>query len=716
MRLTQLTGPLVLGFSFGACLVYGDDHPPTYPVTRRVDQISRYHGSEVKDPYRWLEADIRQDKEVEAWVRAQNELTAKYLSTQSDRETIRERLKQLWNFERYSSLMRAGTGYAFFRNDGLQNHAALYIMETMNAEPRLLIDPNRWSTDGSASLTGTEFSRDGRYLAYAVSIRGSDWQTWRVLEISTGRKLPDELKWIKFGNVAWTDDGKGFYYNRFAEPTTQAELRGNNADHRIYYHHVETAQDQDELIYRWPDHPEWKSAPLVSPDGHYLILVVREADDDRHRILYKDITKTGAPFIELIDDFQHQFHFIGNDGPVFYFMTDNAAPRRRLVAIDTRKPSSQDWKEIIPEGKGTLINVGFVGERLFAISLKDVSTRVRVYLRNGDYVRDVELPAIGTASGFGGRPSDAETCYSFTSFATPPIIYRYNVATGKSTVFRKPKLDFDPADYEVKQVFYDTKDGTRIPMFVSHKRGLKLDGSNPTLLYGYGGFGFSLKPWFSVSALAWMEMGGVYAVPNLRGGGEYGAAWHEAGMKLKRQNVFDDFIAAAEWLINHKYTRCEKLAIEGGSNGGLLVAAALTQRPDLFGACLPEVPLTDMLRFHKFTNGQDAIVEFGSPDDSQEFAALRKYSPYHNVTRGTRYPATLVTTADTDDRVAPLHSFKLVAALQYAQGGPKPILLRVEKRAGHGGDKPTSKRIEEVADQFVFLFHNLQIKLEHSGS
>jgi prolyl oligopeptidase len=511
--------------------------------------------------------------------------------------------------------------------------------------------------------------------------------------------------------VAWTEDGKGFYYNRLDEPEPGKQFQATNRNHRVCYYRVGTGQDRDELEYRRPDHPEWTVASPVTPGDRYLLLVVREADDDRMRILYKDLTKPDGEFVELIDRFEHQFHFVGNDGPVFYFMTNRDAPRRRLVAIDTRNPAPKDWKEIIPEGKETLIDVGFVGDCFLAISLKHASTRVRVYTRGGEHVRDVELPAIGTASGFVGRKEDPETFYTFSSFAAPPTVYRYDVPTGKSTPLRKPKVAFDPGDDEVKQVFYRSKDGTRVPMFISHRRGVKLDGSTPTLLYGYGGYGFSLKPWFSVSALAWMEAGGVYAVANIRGGGEYGEGWHQAATRLKRQNAFDDFIAAAEWLIDNKYTRTEKLAIEGGSNGGLLVAAVLTQRPDLFGACLCEVPLTDMLRFHKFVEGGAAVTEFGSPDDPKEFRALLAYSPYHTVRKGNRYPATLVTTGDTDDRAVPLHSFKFVAALQYAQAGPAPILLRVEERGGHGDvGKPTAKQIEERTDQFVFLAQSLRMK------
>ena len=710
MRLPLLAGSIVLAILGGPRPMRGDNGSPAYPLTRRVDQVDRYHGTVVADPYRWLEADIRQSQEVAEWGRAQNEVTAKYLGSHPDRDVIRQRLKGLWNYERDSPPTRAGKGYAFFRNDGLRDQAALYVRDVPDAELRLLIDPNRWSKDGTVALTGTSFSRDGRYLAYGVSEAGSDWQTWRVLEVASGRHLDDELKWMKAGQAAWTEDDKGFYYHRYDEPKPETGFQDANLNQKVYYHRVGTGQDKDVLVHRWPDHPEWKCGIVVPPDGRYLILVVREADDDRHRIFYKNLTKPEGSFVELIDRFEYQFHFIGNDGPVFYFMTNRDAPRRRLIAIDTRQPGPKNWKVIIPDGKETLIDIGFVGERFLAISLKNASTRVRVYTRGGEYVRDVELAAIGSASGFGGQPGDTETFYSFSSFATPPTVYRYDVATGKSTPLRQSKVACDPGDYEVKQVFYRSKDGTRVPMFISHKKGVKLEGNHPTLLYGYGGFGFSLKPWYSVSALAWMEAGGVYAVPNLRGGGEYGIEWHQAGTKLKRQNVFDDFIAAAEWLIDNKYTRIEKLAVEGGSNGGLLVAAVLTQRPDLFGACLCEVPLTDMLRFPKFTNGHEAIPEFGSPDDPKEFRALLAYSPLHNIKKGIRYPPTLVTTGDTDDRVAPLHSFKFAAALQHAQAGPVPVLLRVEERGGHGGDKPTAKRIEEVTDQFVFLAQSLRMK------
>ncbi len=690
--------------------VIANDHSPVYPTTRRVDQVDGYHGMEVADPYRWLEADIRQSKEVADWVRAQNAVTASYLGSHPQREVIRHHLEQHWNFERQSSPVRVGNGYAFFRNDGLQNHAALYLAEDIDADPQLLIDPNRWSEDGSIALTGTLFSRDGRYLAYAVSEAGSDWQTWHVLDVRSGKRLPDQLKWIKFGYVQWTKDGKGFYYNRFEQPRPETKFQEFSLNQKIYYHRVGTEQDKDLLVYHRPDHPEWRFVSVLARDERYLIIVMREADDDRMRIAYKELSTPDKPFVDLIDRFEHQFSFIGNDGPVFYFLTTHSAPRRRLIAIDIDNPTPHNWWEIIPEGEETLFDIGCVGGHFLAVSFSDASTRVRVYTQDGEHVRNVDLPTIGTAAGFGGWPEDTETFYSFSSFTTPRTVYRYNVATGESTPIQQPKLTFNPDDYEVKQIFYQSKDGTRVPMFVSHKRGLDLDEPNPTLLYGYGGYGFVLKPWFSMSAMAWMEAGGVYAVPNIRGGGEYGVEWHEAGTRTKRQNVFDDFIAAAQWLIDNNYTLPEKLAIHGDSNGGLLVATVLTQRPELFGACLCGVPLTDMLRFSLYADGGWAFTEFGSPDDPDEFQALFDYSPYHNVKPGTPYPPTLVTTGDTDDRAVPLHSFKFVAALQHAQAGLAPVLLRVEHRGGHGGNKPTAKRIEEVTDEFVFLARSLNMK------
>jgi prolyl oligopeptidase len=645
------------------------------------------------------------------------------------------------------------------KNDGLQNQPVLYVMETLAAKPRPLIDPNTWSADGTIALGGLAFSKDGRYLAYCHAEAGSDWVVWQVMEIGSGKILPDRLQWSKSGQASWTKDGKGFFYSRYEEPKKGAEFQSLNFNSKIFYHRLGDPQSKDTLTYYRPEHPEWEYEAVVTEDGHWLVIVTHLGTDERNRVTIIDLMKAphgsvgnalrgvpgvasngvalagkerrggrslqnrssthsyaipnvGAKPIELIDNFEHEYTFVGNAGTEFYFKTDLDAPRRRLAAIDIGKlEGPRTWKEIIPQAEPTLIHVGFVADRFIASYLKDVKPQTRVFERDGTFVRDVQFPGIGTAGGFGGKRTDKETFYTFSSFATPPSIYRYDVATGESTLFRRPELKFNPDDFEVKQVFYASKDGTRVPMFVVYKKGIELDGSNPTLLYGYGGFDVSVLPAFSVSRVAWMEMGGVFAQPNIRGGGEYGEAWHKAGTKLQKQNVFDDFIAAAEWLIANKYTRTDKLAIQGGSNGGLLVGAVMTERPDLFGACLPAVGVMDMLRFQKFTEGRTWTDDYGSSDNEAEFKAILKYSPYQNVKPGVCYPATLVTTADTDDRVVPGHSFKFAAALQHVQTCDKPVLIRIETRAGHGGGKPTSKRIAEVTDLWAFLVKNLGIKL-----
>lgn len=557
------------------------------------------------------------------------------------------------------------------------------------------------------ALSGTSFSDDGKYVAYGVAEAGSDWRTWRVMNIATRKPLADELKWVKFSNIAWTKDGKGFFYSRYDEPKTGAKFQSLNLNQKLMYHRVGTSQAEDVLVYHRPDHPMWGYDAKVTEDGRYLVITVWKGTDDKYRVLTKDLTEPYGMPVDLVKTFDHEFTFVGNDGPMFYFKTDADAPRRRVIAMDLRKPDRKHWKEVVPQAKETLSGVTFVGNLLVAKYLKDARTQVKMFAPDGRFVREVEFAGIGTASGFGGKRSDTETFYSFYSFATPPSIYRYDMITGNSTLFRRPKVKFNPDDYVVKQVFYQSKDGTRVPMFLSHKKGVKLDGRNPTLLYGYGGFNISLTPRFSISRLAWMEMGGVYAQANLRGGGEYGETWHRAGTKLKKQNVFDDFIAAAEWLIENKYTNSKKLAIQGGSNGGLLIGAAITQRPDLFGAALPAVGVMDMLRFHKFTAGRFWTDDYGSADNPAEFKALYAYSPYHNLKKGTRYPPTLVTTADTDDRVVPGHSFKFAARLQYCHTGDAPVLIRIETRAGHGAGKPTAKVIAEIADLWAFLVKNL---------
>ena len=681
-----------------------------YPPTRRVEQIDVYHGVKVADPYRWLESDVRQSKEVADWVAAQNRVTFRYLEAIPERDSIRRRITELWNYPQYSLPFREGGRYFYFKNDGLQNQAVLYVADAPDAEGRVLIDPNQWSKDGTISLAGAAPSDDGKHLAYGVAGAGSDWTTWRVLDVESAQVLADELKWIKHSGVSWTKDGKGFFYGRYPQPKPGDEFQAQNFHHAIYYHYLGRPQSADVPVYSRPDHPEWRFSADVSEDGRYLVITTGVGTDDKYRITVKDLAEPYAMPVELIDNFEQEYTFLGNDGPVLFFKTDLDAPRGRLIAIDLRKPQRERWRQIVPQAEEAMSEASFVGN-LFVVSyLKDVRPLVKIHSIHGALVREVEFPAIGSASGFGGKRSDTETFYSFSSFAMPPRIYRYDMITGASRLMRQAEVKFRPEDYEVKQVFYASKDGTRVPMFIAHKKGIRLDGSNPTLLYGYGGFNISVAPAFSVSRLVWMEMGGVYASANLRGGGEYGEPWHRAGTRLNKQNVFDDFIAAAEWLIANKYTSPEKLAIQGGSNGGLLVGAVMNQRPELFRACLPAVGVMDMLRFQKFTGGRLWVDDYGSSDHPEEFKALLAYSPYHNLKPGTRYPATLVTTADTDDRVVPGHSFKYAAALQHAQAGDAPVLIRVETRAGHGAGKPTAKRIEEIADQWAFLVHVLGMK------
>jgi prolyl oligopeptidase len=697
--------------------VRADDTRLAYPQTRRVDHVDTYHGTKVEDPYRWLEDDVRHSPDVAEWVKVENQLTESYLAAIPQRETIRRRLTELWNFAQYSPYMKEGGRYFFFKNDGLQNQPVLYVAESLEAQPRVLIDPNTWSKDGTIALGEMGFSDDGKYLAYSRSEAGSDWSIWHVLEIATGRQLPDELRWTKFSNASWTKDGKGFFYSRYEEPKRGAEFQSLNFNHKLCYHRLGTPQEADVLVYYRPEHPEWQYVGEVSEDGHYLVISIVVGTDARERIVVRDLTEPYGMPLDLIDNFEHEFTFLGNEDTRLFFKTDVDAPRRRVIAIDLRTPKQKDWQEIIPQAENTLTEVGLVGDRFVASYLKDASSEVKLFSLAGKFIQDVQLPGIGTAAGFTGKrrhgkQTDTETFYSFSGLTTPPSIYRLDLATSESRLLRRAEAKFDPDRYEVTRVFYKSKDGTRVPMFIAHRKGIQLDGSNPTLLYGYGGFNIAVPPAFSISRAAWMDMGGVYAQANIRGGSEYGEAWHQAGTKLKKQNVFDDFIAAAEWLIANKYTRSEKLAVQGGSNGGLLVGAVMTQRPDLFGSCLPAVGVMDMLRFHKFTEGRTWVDDYGSSDNPEQFKALRAYSPYHNIRPGTCYPATLVTTADTDDRVVPGHSFKFTAALQRAQSCDKPVLILISTRAGHGGGKPTSKRIAETADLWAFLVKNLGMKVE----
>jgi prolyl oligopeptidase len=585
-------------------------------------------------------------------------------------------------------------------------------MTSLNDQPKMLIDPNKLSTDGTVALSGWDISDDGKLFAYGTSASGSDWQEWHVRDIETGQDLPDTIKFVKFSGTSWTNDGKGFFYSRYDEPNEATKMQDANYFQKLYYHRIGTQQSEDALIYERKDQKEWGFNGSVTEDGRYLVINVWQGSSNKNGIYYKDLQNKDAAVVKLIDDFDAMRNFIGNDGPVFYFHTDVGAPRGRVIAIDTSSAAKENMREAVPQTTDTIDGVSFVNDMLIVSYLKDAHAQVRVYRTDGSRVRDVELPGIGSVAGFGGKRTDKETFYSFTGFTTPTTIYRYDLTTGRSTIFRQPKVDFNPNNFETKQVFYKSKDGTRVPMFITHKKGLKLDGQNPTLLYAYGGFNVSETPFFSVSNLVWMEMGGVYAMPNIRGGNEYGEDWHQGGMKAKKQNVFDDFISAAEWLITNKYTSTPKLAVNGGSNGGLLIGAVLNQRPDLFGAALPAVGVMDMLRFHKFTIGWAWVGEYGSSDNAEDFKTLYAYSPLHNIKAGTNYPATMITTADHDDRVVPAHSFKYAATLQQAQGGTAPILIRIETKAGHGAGKPTTKIIDEATDKWGFLVRVFNMKVE----
>jgi prolyl oligopeptidase len=685
------------------------DAPLAYPKAKTVDQVDDYHGTKVADPYRWLEDTDSAD--THAWVEAENKLTFSYLDKIPYRSAIRERLLKLWNYERFTVPEQHGGRYFYQHNDGLQNQNVLLVAESLNAEPRVLLDPNTLSSDGTVALAGEAVSDDGKRMAYGTAASGSDWTEWHVRDVDTGKDLDDDIKWVKFSGASWTKDGKGFFYSRYDEPKEGTAMRGVNYFQKLYYHVVGTAQADDKLVYDRPDNKELGFGGGVTDDGRYLVINVWQGTSPKNRLYYKDLTQPDSQVIKLLDDFDAQYQFIDNDGPVFWIQTDLDAPRGRLIAIDTRHPEKANWKTIVPQGADKLESAGTVNNQFLLGYLKDARTEVRVHDLSGKMLHIVDLPGIGTASGFGGKRSDKETFYSFTSFTSPTTIYRYDPQSAKSAVFKQPKVDVDQAKFETKQVFYHSKDGTRVPMFLTYKKGLKLDGQNPTLLYAYGGFDISLTPAFSVSNLVWLEMGGIYAQANLRGGGEYGEDWHLAGTMGKKQNVFDDFIAAAEWLISNKYTSTPKLAIRGGSNGGLLIGACLTQRPELFGAALPEVGVMDMLRFHKFTIGWAWTSDYGSSDKPEDFKWLYAYSPLHNLKPGTKYPPTLIATSDHDDRVVPGHSFKFAATMQADQAGPAPVLIRVETKAGHGAGKPVSKLIDETADAWGFLAHNLNMNV-----
>ncbi len=679
-----------------------------YPVTLRDMTSDDYHGTTIEDPYRWLE-DTYSDATAE-WVKSQNDVTYDFLEDIPTRGPIVDRLTTLWNYERFGRPFQRGDYYFYSHNNGLQNQSVLYVTKSLEQEARVLLNPNEWSDEGTEALSSYSPSPNGKLMAYSVSSAGSDWREWHVLNVDTGEKLEDHLQWSKFSSASWAHDNSGFYYSRYDAPEEGEEFSGTNYFQKLYFHKIGTAQSEDRLIYQREDEKEWGFGGYVTEDGQYLIISVWKGSDRKNQLFYKDLHDPQAEVVELITGFDADYDFIGNDGNQFWLLTDLDAPQKRVIQINLEEPQRAHWQTLIAESEHRIEGISNTGGHFIIQYLQDAQNRVYVFSEEGQQVREVELPGVGSTGGFGGRRDASETFFSFTNYVTPSRIYRYNIQTGEATLYKQPDVQFDPEQYETKQVFVSSKDGTAVPMFVTCKKGLKLNGKNPTILYGYGGFDISLTPGFSVSNLVWLEMGGVYAVANLRGGGEYGLRWHEAGMRDNKQNVFDDFISCAEWLIDEDYTNTPNLAIRGGSNGGLLVGACMTQRPELFGAAIPAVGVMDMLRYHKFTIGWAWVGEYGSSDDEHQFQTLLKYSPLHNLTPGTQYPATMVTTADHDDRVVPGHSFKFAAQLQHCHRGTPPVLIRIEESAGHGAGTPTSKRIEAAADVFAFLTKVLKNK------
>ncbi len=692
---TLSTAPFLLMASLHA-------DPISYPTARKENVTDTYHGVKVEDPYRWLEDD--NSAQTKAWVKAENKVTEDFLSKIPQRAEIRSRLKALYDFERVGLPEEQGGKWFYSMNSGLQDQPVLYIADGLDAAPRVLLDPNTLSKDGTVSLAHTQPSEDGSLLAYSTSGAGSDWNEIRVRETATGKDRPDHLKWVKFSGISWAKDGSGFYYSRYPAAPEGAALTQVNENQKLYFHKLGDAQEKDALIYERPDQPRWGLGGWVTEDGSYLMVHLSQGTDPKNRIAYKSLKEPDAKISVLLPDGDAEYNFIANDGPVFYFATDLDAPRKRVIAIDTRSPEKKDWKEIIPQAAENLDSVSRTGGKLFCTYMKDAKDIVIRFDADGKNPLEIKLPGIGAIGGLGGKDTDKEAFYAFSSFTAASPIYRLDIASGESRLWKMPKTKFDGEGYETKQIFFTSKDGTRVPMFVVHKKGIKLDGSNRTLLYGYGGFQISLQPGFSVGRAAWLERGGVFVQVNLRGGGEYGREWHEGGRISRKQNVFDDFIGAAEKLIADGYTKPSNLAIQGGSNGGLLVGACMTQRPELFGAALPAVGVMDMLRFQKFTIGWAWEKEYGSSDKADEFPVLLKYSPYHVLKQGTRYPATMVTTADHDDRVVPAHSFKFAARLQeyQAKDGP-PVLIRIDTSAGHGAGTALSKVIERTADEWAFL-------------
>ena len=682
-----------------------------YPAAPTTDQVDDYSGIKVTDPYRPLENP--DSPESRKWIEAENKITFDFLKSIPQRDGIKNRLTEIWNYERFGVPFKQGGRYFFSKNTGLQNQNVVYTTKNFSEPPRQLLDPNVLAKDGTVALSGLDVTDDGKLAAYGLSTAGSDWQQWKVRNVSDSKDQSDFIDWVKFSEASWKKDGSGFFYSRYDKPDEKNKLRSQVYNHKIYFHQLGAPQSQDKLIYERPDQKEWLFTATVTDDGRYLIITVQRGTDPKNRVFYKELWDANSKVVELLDKADAQYSFIDNDGPVFWFRTDLNAPLGRVVSVDSSKPLLAQIKELVPESADKLESANTVGDHFVAEYLHDAHTAVKLFKLDGSADGEIALPGIGTTGGFTGKRRDRETFYSFTSFTVPTEIFRYDFDKRTSDLLFKPNVKFNPADYTTDQVFYNSADGTRVPMFISYKKGMKRDGQNPTYLYGYGGFDISMTPSFSPANLVWMEMGGIFAMPNIRGGGEYGEKWHEAGELHVKQNVFDDFIAAAQYLIDNKYTSTPKLAIGGGSNGGLLVGACLTQRPDLYGAALPQVGVMDMLCFQKFTIGWAWTSDYGSSEKSDDFPFLYAYSPLHHIAKGCCYPATLITTADHDDRVVPAHSFKFAATLQAAQGCDKPALIRIETKAGHGAGKPITKVIEETADRWAFMARELGVQVKN---
>lgn len=681
--------------------------PIAYPETERGDVVEEQFGVAVADPYRWLENDVRNDQTVRDWVTAQNAVTQTYLETLPGRDAIAARLGELWNYERVGIPEKRGNRYFYTRNDGLQNQAVLYMREGLDGEEHMVIDPNTWSDDGATAMANWVPSPDGRYIAYGVADGGTDWRTLHVFDVESGETLPDTVEWAKFTGISWVAEGAGVVYSRYPEPDAEGEFQSLNMNHAIYYHRLGSDQAEDRLIYATPDRPALNHFADVTDDKRWLVIYSSQGTDDAYEVMLGDLSQDDVPIRAIITGFEDNWDMVGSSGDTLYFRTNRDAPRERIVSMDVRGETPV-ISELIPESEATLEGASLIGGRIIANYLVDARNEARVFDLDGNQVSTVDVPGIGSLSGFDGDPNDPETFFAFESFAQPSTIYRYNSATGATDVFAAPEVAFDPADYTVEQRFYASTDGTRIPMFIVHRADLDLGESRPTLLYGYGGFNISLTPEFIPARVQWMEAGGVFALANIRGGGEYGAAWHDAGRLQNKQNVFDDFIAAGEFLIAEGITSTDQLAVHGRSNGGLLIGTVVNQRPDLFAAAIPQVGVMDMLRFNRFTAGRYWVDDYGYPDREEDFRTLYGYSPYHNIPQSGDYPAIIVPTADTDDRVVPGHSFKYIAALQHADLGERPRLIRIETRSGHasgGAGRPTSQLISEYADLWAFIGH-----------